>query len=278
MHGTVVHRKLKFGPFELSIGERVLRRDGRELPLGNRALDILTYLADRPGEVIAKQELIDHVWSDVTVEEGSLRVHVAAIRKALGDGQFGNRYIANIKGRGYPFVGTVVPLAGGAENRSANFPPQGRLPVRPIMMIGRETVVSEVSDKLRNERFVTMLGPGGIGKTTIALAVARAVAEQFAGKVHFVDLESLTDPRHVAGAVATSMGLALKTKGPGLELVDLVRSQKRLIILDSCEHVIGAVALLAEQLYQELEQVYLLTTSSGITESRGRALLPGASP
>ncbi len=146
------------------------------------------------------------------------------------------------------------------------------------MMIGRETVVSEVSDKLRNERFVTMLGPGGIGKTTIALAVARAVAEQFAGKVHFVDLESLTDPRHVAGAVATSMGLALKTKGPGLELVDLVRSQKRLIILDSCEHVIGAVALLAEQLYQESEQVYLLTTSSGITESRGRALLPGASP
>ena len=278
MHGTVVHRKLKFGPFELSIGERVLRRDGRELPLGNRALDILTYLADRPGEVIAKQELIDHVWSDVTVEEGSLRVHVAAIRKALGDGQFGNRYIANIKGRGYSFVGTVVPLAGGAENRSANFPPQGRLPVRPIMMIGRETVVSEVSDKLRNERFVTMLGPGGIGKTTIALAVARAVAEQFAGKVHFVDLESLTDPRHVAGAVATSMGLALKTKGPGLELVDLVRSQKRLIILDSCEHVIGAVALLAEQLYQESEQVYLLTTSSGITESRGRALLPGASP
>ena len=83
---------------------------------------ILTYLADRPGEVIAKQELMDHVWSDVTVEEGSLRVHVAAIRKALGDGQFGNRYIANIKGRGYSLVGTVVPLAGGTEIRNANFP------------------------------------------------------------------------------------------------------------------------------------------------------------
>src|SRR5258706_6874661 len=112
MSGAVVHRKLRFGPFELSIGERVLLRDGQVLPLGGRALDILTYLADRPGEVIAKQELIDHVWSDVIVEEGSLRVHVAAIRKVLGDGQFGNRYIANIKGRGYSFVGTVVPLAG----------------------------------------------------------------------------------------------------------------------------------------------------------------------
>ncbi len=110
-----VQRNLQFGPFELSSSERVLRREGEALPLGSRALDLLIYLAERPGKVIAKQELIDHVWSDVTVEEGSLRVHVAAIRKALGDGQFGNRYIANIKGRGYSFVGTVVPLTGNTK-------------------------------------------------------------------------------------------------------------------------------------------------------------------
>jgi DNA-binding winged helix-turn-helix (wHTH) protein len=199
MSSAAVHRKLRFGPFELSIGERILRRDGQVLPLGGRAQDIFIYLADRPGEVIAKQQLIDRVWSDVTVEEGSLRVHVAAIRKVLGDGQFGNRYIANIKGRGYSFVGTVVPLAVSTKRRSDRSLPQGRLPVRPLMMIGRETVVSEVSDKLRNERLVTLLGPGGIGKTTIALAVGRATAEEFGGKVHFVDLESLTNPRHVAG-------------------------------------------------------------------------------
>src|SRR6266404_6041668 len=116
MHGAAVHRKLKFGPFELSSSERVLRRGGEGLRLGGRALDILIYLADRPGEVIAKQELMDRIWSDVTVEEGSLRVHVAAIRKTLGDGQFGNRYIANIKGRGYSFVGIVVPSAGSTES------------------------------------------------------------------------------------------------------------------------------------------------------------------
>ncbi len=269
MSDAVVHRKLRFGPFELSIGERVLRRDDQALPLGDRALDILTYLADRPGEVIAKQELIDHVWSDVTVEEGSLRVHVAAIRKALGDGQFGSRYIANIKGRGYSFVGAVVPLTGSTESRNDKFRHQGRLPVRPIMMIGRKTVVSEVSDKLRNERFVTLLGPGGIGKTTIALAVGRAVAEEFGGKVHFVDLESLTDPQHVAGAVATSLGVALESKDPSLELVDLVRSRKLLVILDSCEHVIETVALLAEQLYQETEQVCLLATSRELLKVGG---------
>jgi len=170
MDGTVVHRKLRFGPFELSIGERVLRRDGRVLPLGDRALDILTYLADRPGEVIAKQELMDHVWSDITVEEGSLRVHVAAIRKALGDGQFGNRYIANIKGRGYSFVGTVVRLEdgkGGGSN-SPNFP--RRLATQPLMLIGREVTESEVRNWIRQGRFVTLLRPAGIGKTTVAVA------------------------------------------------------------------------------------------------------------
>jgi predicted ATPase/DNA-binding winged helix-turn-helix (wHTH) protein len=261
MHGTAVHLKLKFGPFELSIGERVLRREGEALPLGGRALDILICLAERPGEVIAKQELMDRVWSDVTVEEGSLRVHVAAIRKALGDGQFGNRYIANIKGRGYSFVGTVVPLTGNTESRNDGSRQQGRLAARPLMMIGRETVVSEVGDKLGNERFVTLLGPGGIGKTTIALAVGRAAAERFGGEVCFVDLECLTDPRHVAGAVATSLGVALKSKYPCLELVNLVRSRKLLIILDSCEHVIEAVASLAEQLYRQTEEIHVLTTS-----------------
>jgi len=177
---------------------------------------ILIYLAERPGEVIAKQALINHVWSDVTVEEGSLRVHVAAIRKALGDGQFGNRYIANIKGRGYSFVGAVVPLTGNTGG----------------------TVVREVGDKLRDERSVTLLG--GDSKTTIALAVGRAAAEEFGGQVHFVDLGSLADSCHVAGAVATSLGLALKSKDPSLALVDRVRSRKLLIIL--YEHVIEAVA------------------------------------
>jgi predicted ATPase/DNA-binding winged helix-turn-helix (wHTH) protein len=263
------HGNLQFGPFELSSRERVLRRDGVVLPLGGRALDILIYLAEHPGEVIAKQELIDHVWPDVTVEEGSIRVHVAAIRKALGDGQFGNRYIANIKGRGYSFVGTVASLGDGTESRNAKFRHKGRLPVRPPMMIGRETVVDEVSDKLRNERFVTLLGPGGVGKTTVALAVGRAVAGEFGGKVHFVDLESLTDPRHVVGAVATSLGLALKSKDPGLELVDLVRSRKLLLILDSCERVIEAVASFAEQLYRQTEEIHVLTTSRELLKVEG---------
>src|SRR5438552_15130116 len=146
MHGAVVHRKLRFGPFDLSIGERVLRRDGGVLPVGDRALDILTYLADRTGEVIAKQELMDHVWSDVTVEEGSLRVHVAAIRKALGDGQFGNRYIANIKGRGYSFVGAVVPLAGSTE-RGIDYAALSILGCQTALFSGDFDIAREIVDR-----------------------------------------------------------------------------------------------------------------------------------
>jgi DNA-binding winged helix-turn-helix (wHTH) protein len=112
--------KLRFGPFELDSRARTLRRDGMVLPLGSRALDILLYLANRPGEVIKKKELFDYVWSDVFVEEGTLRVHVSSIRKALGDGQFGNRYIANIYGRGYSFVGAVVRLENSQVSREAS--------------------------------------------------------------------------------------------------------------------------------------------------------------
>jgi DNA-binding winged helix-turn-helix (wHTH) protein len=170
MSGPAAYGKLKFGPFELSIGERLLRREGVVLPLGSRALDILIYLAERPGELIAKQELIDHVWSDVIVEEGSLRVHVAAIRKALGDGQFGNRYIANIKGRGYSFVGTVVRLEDGEDGGSNSPSFRGRLAARPLMLIGRQAVMPEVRNLIQQGRFVTLVGPSGIGGTTVAVA------------------------------------------------------------------------------------------------------------
>src|SRR5882672_3926150 len=268
MDGDSVHKDLKFGPFELSVSERVLRRDGAVLPLGSRALDILIYLSGHPGEVISKQKLLDHVWSDVTVEEGSLRVHVAAIRKVLGDGKFGNRYIANIQGRGYSFVGTVAGVGNGAAD-TAPRRYQGQLPARPRRLVGREPVLGEVLDNLRAERFVTLLGPGGIGKTTIAVAAGHAMAEEFGGDVYYVDLGSLTDSDHVVRAIGTSLGLVLKSNAASVELIDLIRSRKLLIILDSCEHVIEAVASVAEQLFQGAGQVHLLATSRELLRVEG---------
>ena len=262
-------RGLRFGPFELLPGQRVLRRDGVALPLGGRGLDLLIYLASRPGEVVAKQDLINHVWSNVTVEEGSLRVHVAAIRKTLGDGQFGNRYIANIKGRGYSFIGTIVPLIGGTESRDTESRHQGSFSVRPTMMIGRDSTLSEVRNSLREQRFVTLLGPGGIGKTTIAVAVGHAIADEFGGEVYFVDLGSLADPDLVVRSIGTSLGLALKSNDADRELVDLIGSRRMLVILDNCEHVIEASASIAEQLFRGAGQVHLLATSRELLRVEG---------
>jgi predicted ATPase/DNA-binding winged helix-turn-helix (wHTH) protein len=269
MSSDSVHSTLKFGPFELSIRERVLRRDGMALPLGSRAIDILIYLAERPGEVIGKRELIDQIWSDVNVEEGSLRVHVAAIRKALADGQFGNRYVANLRGRGYSFVGPVTRLEGVAIDRRDDGRSEVPLPAQVIKMIGRDPVLDDVKDRIRHGRFVTLLGPGGIGKTTVAVAAGHAMAEEFNGVVHFVDLGNLTDPRLVPTAVGTSLGLTLEAMDATAELLDAVRPQKLLIILDNCEHLIGAVASLAERLFQEATQVHVLATSRELLRVEG---------
>ena len=99
-----------FGPFRLFGGERLLRRDGQPVVIGNRALDILIALVERPGEVIAARELIERAWPNLAVEEANLRVQIANLRKALGDGKGGARYIANIPARGYCFVAPIQRL------------------------------------------------------------------------------------------------------------------------------------------------------------------------
>src|SRR6202043_1854108 len=93
-----------FGPFRLFVAERLLKKDDDSLPIGGRALDLLIALVERPGEVLTHKELRAQVWSSVTVEEANLRVHIAGIRKVLGDGRDGARYITNVAGRGYCFV------------------------------------------------------------------------------------------------------------------------------------------------------------------------------
>jgi DNA-binding winged helix-turn-helix (wHTH) protein len=99
---------IHFGPFRLSATERILKKGGVPVRLGSRALDILIALVGRPAEVVTKKELFARVWPDLLVDEGSLRYHVSALRKALDDGQSATRYVANVSGRGYCFV---VPIS-----------------------------------------------------------------------------------------------------------------------------------------------------------------------
>jgi DNA-binding winged helix-turn-helix (wHTH) protein len=102
-----IGRELSFGPFRLFPAQRLLQKADQPLRLGSRALDILIALVERPGELISKAELIDRVWPNTFVEEENLRVHIATLRKTLGEGQDGHRYIINVPARGYCFVAPI---------------------------------------------------------------------------------------------------------------------------------------------------------------------------
>ncbi len=145
---------ISFGPFRLLASERLLTKEGAPVELGARALDILITLASRPNEAVTKRDLLARVWPDVTVEEGSLRFHIASLRKALGDGKNGARYITTLAGRGYCFVAPIARSNGPAPAHApeaANFP-HANLPGRLPRMVGRADDVLTISKLLTAER------------------------------------------------------------------------------------------------------------------------------
>lgn len=249
-----------FGSFALFPTQRLLLQDGKPLKLGSRALDILLVLTERAGEIIAKEALLARVWPDTFVEDTSLRVHIGNLRKALGDTQSDSRFITNVPGRGYCFV-APVKLAG-AEAPARPAPASLRnFPVAVGRTIGRDTVVANLATELTRQRLLTIAGPGGIGKTTVALAVARAAAEGFTDGSLFVDFSPVTDPAMVPAAVAAGLGHALRSMAPIDELIAVLAERKLLIVLDSCEHVIEAAAAFVEALLRRTAGVTILTSS-----------------
>jgi predicted ATPase/DNA-binding winged helix-turn-helix (wHTH) protein len=252
--------RILFGPFELNVTERSLKKGDEIIPLGARAFDILIALIDRAGEIVSKGELIKRVWPDVTVEEGSLRVHLSALRKALGDGQFGHKYITNVKGRGYSFVSPVSRQAA-EDHRASSFARLSNLPPALSRMIGRDDAVLELRARLQTERFITILGGGGIGKTTVALAVGHAALTGFEDAVFFVDISTLRDKEQVISAIASAIGQAAQFANPEEELFNFFRRRKALLVLDSCEHVIEKTAEVADRIFRLAPDVHVLATS-----------------
>jgi predicted ATPase len=262
-----------FGSFRLIPAQRVLLGDGKPLRLGSRALDILIALVEGAGETIHKDRLIARAWPDTVVDEGALRVHVAALRKALGDGGAGRRYIANNPGRGYTFVAPVTR----EHQRAAPAAPDGgtaanNLPVPLTRIVGRDDVVAALATQLAQRRLLTIVGPGGIGKTTVAVAIAEAVSPAYADGVWFVGLASLPDPDLVPSTVSTVLGISQSGTNPVSGLAAWLRDKHALIVLDSCEHVIGAVAPLAEAVLKAAPQLRILVTSREPLRAEGEWL------
>lgn len=247
---------LSFGPFRLLPKERLLEKNGVALQIGGRALDLLILLTTRPGEVVSKRELIARVWADATVDEGSLRFHIAALRKVLGDGISGTRYVVNVPGRGYCFT---APISG--SNTPLMAAPAFSLPAKSAKVIGRAETIKEILRELALHRFVTIVGPGGIGKTTVAVAAGHDLLETFAGGVLFADLGTLSKPDIVASYLASMLGLSVQSDDPTPSVTAYLRDKHMLLILDNCEHLIESAAKLAAGIFMAAPRVHILATT-----------------
>jgi DNA-binding winged helix-turn-helix (wHTH) protein len=212
---------ISFGPFRLLAAQRLLLEGDKPVRLGSRAFDLLAALVERAGEVVDKEALIARAWPQTFVEESNLKIQVSVLRRALGDGQGGQRYILTIPGRGYNFVAPVRPEGPSRAWSPPTVAPTHRLhnlPAAVIRMIGREDAVAALVSRLSGRRLTTIVGPGGIGKTTVALAVAERMTANFEHGVWLIDLAAIGDPSLVPSAVATVLGLEIHGEDllPGL--------------------------------------------------------------
>jgi predicted ATPase/DNA-binding winged helix-turn-helix (wHTH) protein len=270
---------LAFGPYRLHRSQKLLLNADRPVRIGSRAFNILAALVERAGEVVSKRELIAYVWPNSYVEENNLRVHVAALRKVLGDGRGGVRYIVNVSGRGYCFVAPVQSLSDPFAVAVAQPPVPAGLPAPQTHVVGRAAVIDSIGsehllhvvgrkaiiDSIGSERLqhrlVTITGPGGVGKSTVALAVAENVFNAYEQRACLVDLTRVDDPQQVPSTLATLLGVSVLDNDPSGSIAAHLRSQQMLIVLDNCEHVIEPVANLVEHILRAAPHVQILATS-----------------
>ena len=274
MNRTIHSASAAFGPFKLHPARRQLFEGAAQVRLGSRALELLCALVEAGGAVLSREALVARVWPTTVVEETSLRVHIAALRKALGDGQGGRRYIVNIVGRGYAFV---APVSWRPEDEEvlapgAGAPPSHNLPVRLLRAVGRDDVIAALSERVMQRRLVSVVGPGGIGKTTVALAVAERLIGAFAHGLCFIDLAPVSAPEAVIATLLSALGAGAPAHGSVQALCDALRARQLLIVLDNCEHQVDAVAALADALIQAADGVHILATSREPLNVEGEAV------
>jgi predicted ATPase/DNA-binding winged helix-turn-helix (wHTH) protein len=276
---SLAPRSFAFGAFLLIPQRQTLMRDGAPVRLGGRALDILTVLVNRAGELVTKRELLAQVWPDTVVEDGSLKVHMAAVRRALGDVPATASYIATVTGRGYRFIAPVQAADLPAPMTAAPGPMdcQHNLPARHASIFGRCGVIALLRSELAESRLLSIVGPNGVGKTTVAIAVAELALGSFKDGVWLIDLSTLSSAASVPNAVAAVLGLPLDGLDGSATLCDALRGREMLLVLDGCDHLIDAVAHWADRLLTSTVSVKILTTSREALQIAGERVrrLPG---
>jgi predicted ATPase len=260
---------LHFGPYAFHVNQRLVLEGDQPLRLGGRALDILLVLVEHAGSVVSKDELITQVWPRTVVEEINLRVHIAALRRAFRDGENGHCYIVNIPERGYSFVAPVqqarevTPFAIDTFSKSPH-----NLPARLTPVTGRDAVVGSLVRQLPVRRFMTVVGPCGIGKTTVALRVAELLVQHYRDGVWLVDLAMIDDPAQVVDHLTRTLQLEVGTT------LDALGQWHALLVLDNCEHLLESCRTLVEALLIAAPRLSILVTSREPLLATNESLLP----
>jgi predicted ATPase/DNA-binding winged helix-turn-helix (wHTH) protein len=250
-----------FGLFSLHPEERLLFNDGRPAKLGSRAFDILVALVEAAGETVTHAEIAARAWPATTVDEGSLRVHISTLRKALRDGQGSNRFIVNVPGRGYRFVAPVASQFSHLAAATHDTKLTHNLPTPFASIIGRTETIATLAGHLSRRRLVAIVGTGGVGKTTVAIAATAAVKDSFRDGIWFVALDPAAECNSVASTIGAVLGLAEGGTDPMLALATWLQDKQALIVLDNCETVIDGAAAAAGTILRAAPQVSILATS-----------------
>ena len=256
------HRELRFGRFRLQPEQRQLFENNVAVKLGGRAFDVLWALVERRDRAVPKNELMQLAWPRRVVEENNLQVQVVTLRKLLGPAA-----ITTIPGRGYRFTAALDgPDPAGHDYRTPSAAPPAaaratNLPDVLQPLYGRDNDLARLTDMIARHALVTVVGPGGIGKTRLAQAAAFRVQGDFADGVWVIELAPLTDPALVISAIARTLELQLGAQPKAIDLAATLRSRRMLLLLDNCEHLVGAVAEIADALRRETSSVRILATS-----------------
>lgn len=271
---ATVETVLHFGPYQIFPTSRMILEAGRPLRLGQRALDILLALLERAGQVVSKGELLARAWPGQDIDEGNLRVHMTALRKALGDGQNGRRFIVTVALRGYSFV---EPLTASAQSTPAPDERQSadhNLPPRRNRLLGREAELERLVAELPRRRCISLVGSGGIGKTSLALQAAERFIGHYPHGIRMLDLTQLQDARPLNSSLACVLGIP-GLAGESLEhICAQVAERQMLLLIDNCEHLIEAAAHLVECLLRHAPQIHILATSRESLRATGEHIQP----
>ncbi|SEK63065.1 Predicted ATPase [Roseateles sp. YR242] len=251
-----------FGRFVLIPERQVLMEHHQPVHLGSRALDILTLLVQRAGALVGKDEILARVWAHSVVEDSNIKVNMAALRRALeGDGSH-RAFIATTRGRGYRFVGIVQQIhwtETTALGAGGSLLPR-RLPALVSPLVGRHREAAALMDDVEQHRLVSLVGPAGVGKTSLALSVATQLAEHYRHGACLVDLAAVTDPSTVPATVAAALDLSVEGPAALSALCRCLEHQELLLMLDTCDAQVDAAAHCADELLRRCPGLRLLVT------------------